>query len=379
MTNALTPDRDMERLAWILLFSAFAVFLVLLFGIPALGIWYINTATDSHEADLSVWSGTAIVEVSGREPSAEQASRSVPEGATIRTDANTRATLKLFDGSTVIIYPDTQVTLSAARTPRFSASTEPPKVQLALRAGQLRVTAAPNGKGLDLSIQTPNCLSQLQPGDYLLEVAGEQTDLIARSGRASVKTNRQAITLSARERGQVKDGELRGPLPLERNLIANGDFAAPLAGSWRVYNDQGGDAGNVDGTAQIETVPGRSADQPVMAVHFARQNSNGNHDETGIEQLIGKDVSEAEGLRLRVNMWLNYQSLSGGGYLSSEYPLMIRMNYRDVAGGQTFWVRGFFYQNDAHTPTPGGEQVPQAVWVTYESPNLTEILKPKPS
>ena len=43
-------------------------------------------------------------------------------------------------------------------------------------------------------------------------------------------------------------------------------------------------------------------------------------------------------------------SLSGGGYLGTEYPLMLRLRYRDAAGNGQTWYRGFYYQNPELRP-----------------------------
>jgi hypothetical protein len=70
--------------------------------------------------------------------------------------------------------------------------------------------------------------------------------------------------------------------------------------------------------------------------------------------------------------------LSGGGVLSSEYPLILRMKYRDVYGSEAEWVHGFYIQNATNNPTNNGEQIPPDLWVPFEAGNLFETLDPKP-
>jgi len=72
------------------------------------------------------------------------------------------------------------------------------------------------------------------------------------------------------------------------------------------------------------------------------------------------------------------QSLSGGGYLASEYPLMIRVTYRDVYDSEAEWVQGFYYENPAGSPTTYGLQIPRDRWYLYESTNLLETLPISP-
>jgi len=58
-------------------------------------------------------------------------------------------------------------------------------------------------------------------------------------------------------------------------------------------------------------------------------------------------------------------SLSGGGYLGSEYPVMIRVNYTDEKGGRPGWTHGFYYANPENRPTENGEIIPQDQWYPF--------------
>ena len=374
MTAAVVRERDAEKIAWGVLWSAFAVFLVLLFGIPTAVYWYLSTASDPHETNMTVLSGTVLVDVTGHDPSGERGTRMVPEGATVRTDGTSRVSLTLFDGSTIIVFPDTQVTLSALRTPRFSIGSQAPQVQVELRAGRLRVSVPASPDLHDVRAQTPQGDAVLHRGDYLVEVAGDQTNVVVRNGQALVRGQQSTLTLNGRERSLIQSGEApRGPLPAERDLLANGAFTEPLTDTWRTYDDQGGDAGSTNGVVDVVDV------QAHHGVRFQRTGSNGNHDESGIDQQINKDVFDAISIKLRADVLINYQSLSGGGYLSSEFPIILKVKYRDVKGGENSWVHGFYYQNDTHNPTVDGDIIPKGIWYPYESPNLAQVLNPKPA
>ncbi len=376
MTTAAYSDRDVEKIAWAVLLGTFTVFMLLLIGVPLAGFWYLSTATDAHESSLTVLSGTVIVDLPGRGPTGEQKSLMVLEGATIRTDANTRVNLALFDGSTVIVFPDTQVIVSRVRSPKFPISPQPLQAQFDLRNGRLRLDVAKSDRPLDLKVLTPQGESQFQPGNYRIEVGGDQTDVIVRRGHAVVKAHNEMITLRDHERSVAKVGEApNGPFTAERDLITNGTFTASLAESWRVYNDQGDDGGNVNGTAQVEIDQGQSR----RLIHFVRRGSGGNHDDTGIEQPLDIDVTDAEVIRFRGDVRVNFQSLAGGGNVSSEFPLMIKIKYRDIKGGERIWVHGFYYQNVDGKAIVNGELIPQGLWYPYESEDLTDSLDPKPA
>jgi hypothetical protein len=68
----------------------------------------------------------------------------------------------------------------------------------------------------------------------------------------------------------------------------------------------------------------------------------------------------------------------GGGYLASEYPVMVDIFYTDIYGKDLHWYQGFYYMDlPAGSPwlQPTGEKIPLSVWYTYESPNLFEQLR----
>jgi hypothetical protein len=72
---------------------------------------------------------------------------------------------------------------------------------------------------------------------------------------------------------------------------------------------------------------------------------------------------------------LLYQSLSGGGVLHSEYPIMVRLDYQDAYGNPNHWVQGFYYENPANYPISNGMEIPRNVWYSYESGNLIELIE----
>ncbi len=377
--------KSRQRLAWTILISAFAVFVVLLVTTPLTVRWYLARATSPQQATLEVNSGTIpVIQVKGAAPLAiaEGSMRNdIKEGAEIRTDTSSQAFLTLFNHSTVVIFPNTVLRLRRMRAPRFSMSKRPQEVSLEILEGRVRIGVAPAvARPTNTTILTPHGEATLQDGSYAVEVTGEETQLVVRTGESLVQAGGKGILLSQGERAILLDGRSpEGPLPAARNLVTNGDFgAAPttnqtltegeLASPWRVYNDQGGDEGDVNGTASLVSVGDR------LAVRFSRSNSKNNHGETGIIQEIDKDISDYLSIKLRADIKLSYQSLSGGGNQSSEYPVIIRINYKDVYGHDNSWTHGFYYQNVAGKPTQHGQRIPPNVWYSYEEPNLKEKL-----
>ena len=83
-------------------------------------------------------------------------------------------------------------------------------------------------------------------------------------------------------------------------------------------------------------------------------------------------------LNLRLDLKVLSQSVPGGGYLASEYPVMVDIAYTDVYGKDLHWYQGFYTMDlpkESAWAPPAGEKIPQDAWYSYESPNLFELLR----
>jgi hypothetical protein len=165
------------------------------------------------------------------------------------------------------------------------------------------------------------------------------------------------------------------PLSAAQNLIENGNFQQPLSGCW-LTSTVILTAAVEPPTVDVVTDGGR------QAVRFVRRQADeGNHTEVAIEQKLDQDVRDFDQLEVSLDVKLNYQSLSGGGQLSSEFPIIVRLDYKDLWGTDKFWTQGFYYQNQVGYPIasdpwgrPRGRMIPRGVWYPYESGNLMELL-----
>jgi hypothetical protein len=154
-------------------------------------------------------------------------------------------------------------------------------------------------------------------------------------------------------------------------LVFNGSFTQGLTG-WQVGNELGFPEGqDAQGDASLVREDGRPA------VLFSRRGSKNTHCETYIFQEINRDVSDFSVLRLHIRLKLLHQSLSGGGYLGSEYPVLVKINYQ-VVQGENFEVFGFYYQNEAHNRTDNGTEVAQNSWVSFAAPDNLMTIIPQP-
>jgi hypothetical protein len=371
--------RDPRRVSWLVLLAAFLVHCSLAVGVPLTVRWYLINATVAHEATLEVIMGTVLVwEPGANAPLGVTTSTSVPEGSRIRTDSSSRAFLTFFDNSTATLSFDTEARLVAMRSPRFGLSTKSDSLHLDVTNGQVNVgVALPIDGPLEFRATSPHMTALLKEGSYSLKVTSDSSRTIVHLGAAEVTAQGETVALEQRERTTVRQGQPPGePIAAAQNLLVNGSFVDDVSTGWQSYNEQGGDGGDVDGEISIVELP----DTDSRAVRFFRTGSGGNHCETVMRQELNEEISDlATSISLYMKTSLINQSLSGGGYLSSEYPLMIRLEYEDVYGSEGHWTHGFYYQNQDNNPTMYGERIPHMTWFDYGSGNILEAIYPRPA
>lgn len=219
----------------------------------------------------------------------------------------------------------------------------------------------------------------LAPGSYAIETTRDMTHVSVRGGSATVQGQTGgSVQLGEGERAEVALGQAaQGPFPARRNILKNSDFqnttsavpisSGPLAEAWFVESIQGGDGGTVDGTVEVEHL-GTS-----RALHFYRTDSQANHGQTAAVQVMDERVADYLSLLLRFDVQIVYQALSGGGVQSSEFPIIVRVDYMDGSGATRTWTHGFYAQNDAGYNVVDGEKIPLDTVYRFET-DLTSVL-----
>nr|HID14757.1 hypothetical protein [Anaerolineae bacterium] len=380
--------RNPERLAWVVLLTSFFTCVSLAVAVP-LGIrHYILYASVGQNVTLEVQRRPLRVTLAGRgEPVAIAEDRAdIPEHTIVATDS-TAGRLVMHAPhagghviATLQIYDNTEIVLSSARSPRFSASRLPHKVALEVRAGRVRISvSSDDGRSTIVEVHTPHGTATLTEGSYAVEVNQQATHVTVREGLASLTGETgSTIRLSAAERGIIgDDGLTTGPLPAARNLLINGDFAAPLEEDWVSYSKDIQVEGESGGEVQRTEIEGR----PVVVI--TRRGVG--HAETGISQQLDTDIRDFSFLQLHLLLRIEEHNVPVCGSLGSECPVMIRIDYKDSNGADQQWLQGFYSLPD--TSTPGNPpfcvtctirndhlQVPEDTWYTYESPNLIPLL-----
>ena len=373
-----------ERVAWAILLASFFTCIGLAVAVP-LGIrHFILHASVPQAVTLEVQRGPLRARLAGRgQPVAIDEKRDdVPEGTIVATDA-TAGRLVMYapqaEGpviATVQLYDNTQTELSSARSPRFSTSRLPHRVKLGATAGRVRISVS-NGKERPsvVEVETPHGTATLWEGSYEVKINGAATEVTVRDGQATVSSiSGRVISLGPAERAAIDDEHVVGPLSAARDLIVNSDFQAALENGWTSYSQQT-DPQQPPGTVSVVTDEGREV------VAFSRDGSN--HAEVGIRQEINYDVRDFTSLELHLALRIidqNITGFGGCGYLGSECPIIVRVDYKDIYGTDRQWLHGFY------TGTPAddwlinwwAEEVQLGNWQTYDSGNLMEELSDTP-
>lgn len=388
-----------ERMAWLVLFGAFFVCIALSALVPVLGYQFIRFSSEPQTASLEAISekqeGETPVRVNVPNvslPIAVTDPAPVSENYSITTDKtdSSRAFLTFFDSSTAIIFPNTQLVLHDMRRPSFSSSDQPNLITVEQLNGTVRYTLTstwkhagnPDGRALQFLVRTPNLDAWLNPGgSYSIDVTSGGSEIAVRDGSATVQSRDQSrqMLIGAGQRVVAETGKPLGDLlPAAKDLLANGDFAQTITcdpneiGPWKCYSDQGGDGGNVNGSIGVVMAGDR------RAVQIKRAGSNQNSAITGIRQIIDRDVSDVRVLKLLADVRIDSQNLSGGGYQSTEYPLILHITYKDVNGDGHEYFHGFYAQNETNNPTQNGELIPAGTFIPFDSSNLLARLPFRP-
>ncbi|MBE7474836.1 MAG: FecR domain-containing protein [Anaerolineales bacterium] len=371
---------NIERTAWIILLTAFGIFCLLSLLIPASIRWYIINATDTFSTEVTSVRGTVVI----GNPAAGLSS-SLTDGNTttaeenfiISTDTTSQAILTFSDDSSLTMYSDTTIVLRETRTPRFGWSPNPTQILIEVQKGRVRATSSLSRTALNFDLSTPQARIELNEGSFSIETNETETQVTTRLGQANVMSDGSVVMLKQGERALVSENQAPSPpLPAAQNLLKDSDFSpASLNNSWETY-ERNFSEGGVLTTAQVVTFQDRS----VLALRSEGQDNV--HTEVGVSQQVNKDVRDFQSLRIFAEVRLVRQSLPGGGQQGSEFPIMLRLDYKDADNNDRQWYHGFYYSPKPDNyilydePFNSSERIARFIWYPYESDNLLTSLGP---
>jgi hypothetical protein len=371
-----------QRIAWLILTVSFFSCCVATVAVPLALRSYLLHATRSKAVYVTALSGTAQVYPPGpgaNDPIAVTESRAIVEGSDVVTDDTTRALMTVFadeQGKQVLVTAqlseNTAVTPRRMRIPRFSLSSDPYQIDLEMERGRVYVTTqAAENRAVAARLITPQATTTMGTGTFDIIIQGDVTQVRVRSGEAEVSAAGRAVVVNAGERVSVLAGRAPElPVPAALNLVLNGAFEGRITPPWQEIQEV--PSGLPPGQVTVEDVGER------RAVRFSRRAEDGAPNRVGVQQSLDRDVQGYDSLVLSFDLQLMYQSVPGGGYLATEYPVMVDLLYTDVYGKDLHLYLGFYYLDlppgSTYLP-PTGEKIPMGIWYNYESPNLYELLR----
>jgi hypothetical protein len=111
-------------------------------------------------------------------------------------------------------------------------------------------------------------------------------------------------------------------------------------------------------------VPEMLDGQEVPALEISRDLSSTDPANTSVRQMLDVGVAEQSSLSLTADLKVFEQNLPGGGQSGTEFPIIVRINYYDTAGGYNTRTWGFYILPPADGRVPTNSSLVEARLVT---------------
>lgn len=386
------PARNIQGLAWTVLWGSFGVFLLLVIGGPFTVLGYLRNATETPPVRVEVVRGALQVSHGDEEAVLlpDDGERDLAEGWTmLSADASSEAFISIADGaggdaqpgSVFRLQPLTRLLLERMRRPRFALGTAAPELRLTVQATQAYVggltassTWGPRRvriRALDAAGETLGDIDLAPDSQATLDFMDERGfRVIGQQGMVTVTNSIGQALLGPRERILVKQGSApTTPLEGPQNLVRNDGFDNDLQPDTWAFGQRLPDRPVDPGRAYRTQSTASPGSDSRSVIRFERRGSAGSSADLFFQQHLRLDLSanedadpdaEENALDVRRARFIGIsavlrvleQSLPGGGELDSEYPLIIRLRNIDRSAPNPDgceWMVGFY----ADPPPPG--------------------------
>jgi hypothetical protein len=368
---ARSPDAvRAERRAWLVIWLAFATFCLLLASAVKYLVDYVTTAEIDLVAGVEVPRGTIFVQTPGG-PKYQLAASELAVGTVIEPSRGSNppasVRLHLFDDSRVIAEAGSALELVRMDVGRF----------INQRTIMLRQTDGPVHYQADgeIHVQVPNGMVRMHDADTTVWVDGDRTTVLVYSGAAHVESGSSSADIDTDQRAEFGVDHVITRGDRAEQLLPDGDFA-DQDDSWQPHDDQNGPK-DVAGVRDLNTQLVDGVSMPVLRI--TRNSVTQAHGETGLEQKLNIPVSGYRHLWLDAWIRVDHQSLSGGGQLGSEYPMMFALEYEGTQEGSApNWYHGFYAANPEGLRVDQGQEVPLGEWINYRIDLMTQEDLRKP-
>jgi len=366
-------ERATRRLTWAEATLAFTTWIILAIAFGRWAAAVLDVAAASAPATLSISSGVVLYRDSTqRNEAAAQQGMKLFDGDELTTSFGSDAELFLFDGTKADVFQSSRVRLDASRIGRFNPAATRARVVLMSGAMRLSIPQIQN-KAHTVNVITPHGGAAFVPGEYTVRVTPDGTRISVWDGRSAAAIADQIVELTPGQKLILAPDQVNYQVvEVLENVVANSDFSQGMT-TWAFWEDREQERPDVPGSLTVGAQSGQGA--PARALQVSRRSQIDAHNETGLRQTLNRDVTGARSIQVRASVKVDEASLSGGGYLGSEYPMMLRVRYRDSRGANQVWTQGFYYANPENRPTPMGQLVPRGAW-TDVSFDLTQPRNP---
>lgn len=393
-------ERRIQLVAWGVLLAAFAVFLLVVVGGPALAWRLAKSASVVEVAEVRVRVGNLGVEQGERRDILGQGDppTAVREGARLALlgAEGSSAFVRLFDGTAAMLERHGRLELITMRRPRFPIADRPPAIALGLdddgTGATLTVStpyAASDAAAARIEVDTPHATVRIAPD------ARVRFSLDAGSLRLAVDVGEAWVTaplgppvehavtvrVARGERTVVPAGRIpSAATDALEDLVANGDFTVPPRRENGWSRVPPGEAPPIAPPALTHAVDadGRTS------IRLRRAGSQRTPSDIVLGQELAIDVHDATTLAVQATLRIDAQSLPGGGDNAQEFPLILTLVAEDAQGDE-FTIPMRFY---AVAPDPGAAEfagarveprdvlVPLGEWYTFDSGELRDGSSP---
>lgn len=400
-------ERDYARIAWTVILVAFVAFLALMIGLCYAGWRFTSFAQGepSRPATLTAFTrGVEIFRAGLVQPELPSATTILREGDAVAVlptvPPGIAATITLFDGSVIELWPGTRVRLEQVQTTRFSSRNQ--RVAVLLEGGLARFSLVPPANRQYDDVQYTVAIQR--PGEALeqaeLELGGvyrvrvlaadaptiseseraalgdaTETELVVEQGGALLAAGQQRQTLRAGQKarsgaagvGQPEEAVwqmARDPqfLQYTAELYNNTTLTrtdVPRSDTWYVSGVPAPGA-SIDGyfyviggcfTAAGETQ--QPCQRPLNKVAQFRRDFPPNHDKgfkTAITQTIALDATPYQSLQLSFDAHISVQLLDKAGIIGEECALGAVVYFITSQGNQENHTYCFYARDE-----PGGK------------------------
>jgi hypothetical protein len=356
---------EAERRAWLVLWVAFATFCLLLSSVAKVGVDYVSSAQVDQLALVTNSRGRPLVVAPGSTERTVLTRGELGVGTVIVLDRETATTLdlELFDESRVKVMTGASVELARMEVGRFI---QQQRLTLDQSAGVVQYQSV---GAMDIELPNNGVVHLGPKSDATIWIDDNgQVRVLMYDGEARVESGGQSLTVPRDRLARIVDARI-GPLEdRSQSLLPNGDFARQDEG-WVRHDMPSNPLLDVNGQRFWVSGP-EVADRKLTALRVVRENSRLEHGETGLKRTLNDlDVSGYRHLWLQAWVRVDYASLSGGGYLGSEYPMMLGMTYEGPREQSSPgpWSIGFYIANPDNRPAPAGraELWPAGEWKQY--------------